>query len=52
MLGTTLTYSSRATVDLGILGNSHMLMMDKNHLQVADVILGWIDEQVEARKAD
>ena len=27
---------------LGIKGNSHMLMMDKNNLQIADLIIGWL----------
>jgi hypothetical protein len=31
----------------GQLGNSHMLMQDKNSNQVADLILKWIDEHVE-----
>ncbi len=30
--------------DLGIKGNSHMMMMDKNNLQLADILLKWIDE--------
>jgi pimeloyl-ACP methyl ester carboxylesterase len=33
----------------GIRGNSHMIMQDKNHLQIADLILQWIDEQVSKR---
>jgi hypothetical protein len=28
----------------GIRGNSHMIMQDKNNLQIADWILKWIDE--------
>jgi hypothetical protein len=32
---------------LGIEGNSHMLMQDKNNLVLADLILDWIDTQVE-----
>jgi pimeloyl-ACP methyl ester carboxylesterase len=32
---------------LGIKGNSHMLMQDKNNLQLADLILTWIDKHVE-----
>ncbi len=32
--------------ETGIHGNSHMLMQDKNHLQVADLILRWIDDKV------
>jgi len=35
----------------GIPGNSHMMMQDKNNLQIADFILQWIDEQVTKRKA-
>ncbi len=34
---------------MGIHGNSHMLMQDKNNLQLADLILGWIDERVERK---
>lgn len=30
----------------GILGNSHMIMQDKNSLQVADLIMKWMDENV------
>ena len=30
---------------IGIKGNSHMLMMDRNNLQVADVIQGWLEKQ-------
>jgi predicted esterase len=29
--------------DLGIHGNSHMIMQDRNNLQIADLILQWID---------
>jgi hypothetical protein len=36
---------------LGILGNSHMLMQDKNNVQLADLILSWIDDHVEGKKA-
>ena len=32
--------------DLGIFGNSHMMMLDKNNLQLADIIMKWIDENV------
>jgi hypothetical protein len=34
----------------GQFGNSHMLMQDKNNLQVADLILKWIDDHVESKK--
>jgi pimeloyl-ACP methyl ester carboxylesterase len=32
--------------EIGIHGNSHMWMLDKNNLQVGDVILNWIDQNV------
>jgi pimeloyl-ACP methyl ester carboxylesterase len=32
--------------DLGVHGNSHMFMLDKNNLQIADLLLKWIDENV------
>jgi hypothetical protein len=34
---------------LGIRGNSHMLMQDRNNLQVADLIARWIDAHVEQK---
>ena len=37
--------------DLGIRGNSHMIMQDRNNLQIADMILRWIDESAAGRKA-
>ena len=30
--------------DSGIQGNSHMIMQDKNNLQIADLIMQWIDQ--------
>ncbi len=33
----------------GIRGNSHMIMQDKNNMQIADLILKWIDERVSKR---
>jgi hypothetical protein len=36
---------------MGIKGNSHMLMQDKNNLQLADLILGWIEKHVEKKVA-
>ena len=36
--------------DLGIHGNSHMMMLDKNNLQLAALILEWIDENVGKQK--
>ena len=34
---------------LGIKGNSHMLMQDRNNLELADLILKWIDEEAETK---
>lgn len=33
--------------DAGLFGNSHMLMQDRNNLQVADLILKWVSQHVE-----
>ncbi|MFV0359257.1 hypothetical protein [Tropicimonas sp.] len=38
--------------DLGITGNSHVLMMDSNNLEIADLILDWIDDNVEPVSAE
>src|SRR5215471_18235709 len=35
---------------MGIKGNSHMLMQDKNNLQLADLLLAWTDQHVEKKK--
>ena len=35
---------------MGIKGNSHMLMQDRNNLQLADLLLTWIDAHVEKKK--
>ncbi|MCS6762999.1 MAG: hypothetical protein MO853_02145 [Candidatus Protistobacter heckmanni] len=32
--------------DIGIKGNSHMLMQDRNNLQIADLLAAWIDKNV------
>jgi hypothetical protein len=32
--------------DLGMRGNSHMLMMDRNNLEIAEVLQKWIAEHV------
>jgi hypothetical protein len=34
----------------GIRGNSHMLMQDKNHLEIADRIMAWMDQNVSKEK--
>jgi hypothetical protein len=36
---------------LGIKGNSHMLMQDRNNLDLADLLLEWIDKHVESKAA-
>jgi hypothetical protein len=38
-----------APPDRGIRGNSHMIMQDKNNLQIADLILQWIAARVSPR---
>jgi pimeloyl-ACP methyl ester carboxylesterase len=35
---------------MGIHGNSHMLMQDKNNLQLADLILDWLDKHIDKKK--
>ena len=35
---------------LGIRGNSHMLMHDRNSLTLADLVLSWIDKHIEIRR--
>jgi hypothetical protein len=37
--------------DLGIRGNSHMIMQDRNNLQIGDLILKWIDRHTRAGSA-
>lgn len=36
--------------EAGLRGNSHLMMYDKNNLQVADLLLKWIAEHVEAKR--
>jgi len=36
--------------EMGIKGNSHMLMQDRNSNQLADLLLDWIDQHVEGKK--
>ena len=35
--------------NFGFFGNTHMLMMDKNNLQIADWIIDWIDDKVNQK---
>ena len=36
--------------DIGIHGNSHMLMQDKNNLTIADWLVGWINHHVGSKQ--
>ncbi|MBZ9650208.1 hypothetical protein K9B33_21990 [Sphingobium sp. 3R8] len=35
--------------DVGMKGNSHMFMQDKNNLEVADLIIKWVSEHVDKK---
>jgi hypothetical protein len=45
--GGDMTYINLPSV--GLFGNSHMFMQDKNNLKVADVIIKWIDKHVKRK---
>ena len=36
--------------DIGIKGNTHMLMQDDNSLDIADILLDWIGKHVTAEQ--
>jgi pimeloyl-ACP methyl ester carboxylesterase len=36
--------------EIGIHGNSHMMMLDRNNLQIANLLIDWIDTHVEKRR--
>jgi pimeloyl-ACP methyl ester carboxylesterase len=36
--------------DIGIHGNSHMMMLDNNNLQIADILIKWIEGHVGRRR--
>jgi hypothetical protein len=38
--------------DVGIHGNGHMMMIEKNNMQVADVIARWLAKSVPAGKPE
>jgi alpha-D-ribose 1-methylphosphonate 5-triphosphate synthase subunit PhnG len=38
--------------DVGIKGNGHMLMLEKNNLEIAAVVERWLQESVERRNPD
>jgi hypothetical protein len=33
--------------EIGMLGVTHMMMLDKNNLEIADLMIGWVGEHVE-----
>ena len=35
---------------MGILGVTHMMMLDKKNLEIADVMLNWVNKNVRASK--
>ena len=37
--------------DIGIYGNGHMMFMEKNNIEVADVVLHWLDKTFEHHAA-
>ena len=39
-------------LELGIRGNSHMIMQDRNSLQIADLILQWIGRSTQSGSAE
>ena len=36
--------------DMGILGVTHMMMLDKKNLEIADIMLGWVEKNVRGDK--
>lgn len=36
--------------EIGIHGNSHMLMQDKNSLDIAEWLAGWLDKRIPAKE--
>jgi hypothetical protein len=40
--------AARRLPDIGIKGNTHMLMQDDNSLDIADILLDWIGKHVAA----
>jgi hypothetical protein len=35
---------------MGILGVTHMMMLDKKNLEIADIMLGWVEKNVRGNK--
>jgi hypothetical protein len=36
--------------DMGILGVTHMMMLDKKNLEIADVLYNWLSKNVSASR--
>ena len=36
---------------MGILGVTHMMMLDKQNLKIADVMLNWVNKNVSAARS-
>lgn len=36
--------------DMGILGVTHMMMLDKKNLEIADILMNWVNKNVSGRK--
>ena len=36
--------------EMGMLGVTHMMMLDKNNLAIADIMLNWVNKNVQKRK--
>ena len=37
--------------DMGILGVTHMMMLDKKNLEIADIMLNWVNKNVPRQQA-
>jgi hypothetical protein len=37
--------------DMGILGVTHMMMLDKKNLEIADIMLGWVEKNVKGNSS-
>jgi hypothetical protein len=36
--------------EMGMLGVTHMMMLDRRNLEIADLMLNWVGKNVRARK--
>jgi hypothetical protein len=37
--------------DMGILGVTHMMMLDKKNLEIADIMMGWVEKNVKVNSS-